>query len=277
MPVTCRDRQRTANRGLLTHSQCLIIASGHTYEWRPQMKLPVSSYKILRMIILGYLHQGGADRKPASLGDVAKSTGVTTTMISGNNGALAEPGIIQKDGNSGYRLTDSGLDVARALEFEEPQLTRRALGELMGQNDTVGQFLNSLRVRGSMTAEAATRHLLLNSGQTKSTGTALTGARAVVDMLLAAGLAQVDGDEIRASLGSVSHLAVDTDSESPEVRVEEESEQPTQRQDLDDNLAVRLAPAATIAVEISLTGEDLADAERSRAIIDAIRSLTSQG
>lgn len=243
------------------------------------MKLPVSSYKVLRMIILGYLHQGGADRKPASLGDVAKSTGITTTMISGNNGALAELGIIQKDGNSGYRLTDSGLEVARALEFEEPQLTRRALGGLLGQSDTVRQFLNSLRVRGSMNVEAATRHLLVSTGQTKSTGTAPTGARAVLDMLLAAGLAQIDGDVIRATLASASHLDADPDSASLEVSVAEEASEiahPAQGQESVDSLALRPASTTTIAVEISLTGDDLVDAERSRAIIDAIRSLSSQ-
>ena len=94
------------------------------------MKLPVSSFKVLRMIILGYLHQGGADRKPAGLKAVEGATGVASTKISGNNGALADLGIIEREGNAGYRLTPKGLEVARALEFEERELTKRALGSL---------------------------------------------------------------------------------------------------------------------------------------------------
>lgn len=276
MPVTCSYLPRVASRQPPTWSQCPIATIGHTDERRPQMKLPVSSYKVLRMIILGYLHQGGADRKPASLGDVEKSTGITTTMVSGNNGALADLGIIHKEGNSGYRLTDSGLDVARALEFEEPQLTRRALGELLRQSDAIGQFLNSLRVRGSMTAEAATRQLLLSSGQTRSTGPALTGARAVLDMLLAAGLAHLDGDEVRATLGPTSHLDVDEDSESPNAQAEDEPVLLTQRQELVEDLSPGAAPAVTVSIEIALTGDDLSDAERSATIIEAIRSLAAQ-
>ncbi|MCY3577531.1 MAG: hypothetical protein OXH53_09485 [bacterium] len=250
---------------------------GHTYERRSQMKLPISSYKVLRMIILGYLHQGGADRKPAALGDVEKSTGIKLTTVSGNNGALAEFGIIQKEGNSGYRLTDAGLEVARALEFEEPQLTRRALGELLQQNDTVGQFLNTLRVRGAWSAESATRHLLLSSGQTKSTGSALTGARAVLDMLEAAGLAELDGDEIRAALGPSRRP--DDDEGAPisaSLDPNGQEEDSTQSPESLADSALGGAPPVTVTVEISLNGDDLVDHERSAAIIDAIRSLSSR-
>lgn len=243
------------------------------------MKLPVSSFKVLRMIILGYLHQGGADRKPAPLKAVQKSTGVAMTKISSNNGALADLGLIEKEGNAGYRLTEHGLEVARALEFEEPELTKRALRSLLQGNDTISQALNLLRVRGGLDADALAKHLMMSSGEAKATAAAQTGARALIDMMLEAGLVEQDGDFVAALSTrpgpARSDGAQHEDGEQPEEPMSVERPQPLQNSTA---VAVPLQEGVIgISVEISLTGDDLADTGRSQRILEALRRLAELG
>jgi hypothetical protein len=238
------------------------------------MKLPVSSFKVLRIIILGYLHQGGSNRQAASLRDVEKSTGVRHTVISGNNGALADLGLIERQEGRGYRLTEPGLEVARALEFEEPELTKRALGSVLTQNREIPQALNMLRVRGEMESEAFAKHLMLTLGQERATPTTQTGARALIDMLSEAGLVRVEGDRIFPASAPEPALA------SPEEQVDDVGTFPSDR----DQLSPVVGPAdvaiekpqhgITISISVTLSADDLADSGRAEAILHTLRRLS---
>lgn len=57
--------------------------------------LPRSSFKLLRLILIGYLHEGGNGRKPSGPTDVGRAVGLDPTLVSRNNGALAALGLLE--------------------------------------------------------------------------------------------------------------------------------------------------------------------------------------
>ena len=240
------------------------------------MKLPRSSFKILRMLILGYLHQGGSGRKPVTAEAVGKATGLNRTMVSANNKPLAEFGIIERAKGGLYGLTERGVEVARALEFEEPELIRRSLGTLLAENETVSSSLNTLRVRGGLDADAFANHIALAAGEAKSKG-ALVGARAVIEMLTAAGLVQRDGEHVRAA--SPSRVpSVESEPEPEAEPSETDAELGATNVVAGPPLGVAHGAAerggVLINIDVTITGAELADPETGDRILERIRELS---
>lgn len=226
------------------------------------MQLPRSSYKILRLILLGYLHQGGSGRKASTLKALERATGVNTTQISANNKALADMGLIEIQGGS-YHLTEDGYEVARALEFEESQLIGRALRPTLLSVETINDAVNTVKIRRKMDTDSFLTHLAHTAGE-KNTGPVLTGARAVLDLLEAAGVLETDGDSVWVA-------------ESGDVKVVDESEdlpleatmppQPTSRH--------RIERVADIQVTLEITTEELLDPDKLDGLVRALRKLTA--
>jgi hypothetical protein len=233
------------------------------------MKLPRASFKLLRMILLGYLHQGGSDRRPASRDAVAKATGVNADVISANNKALLDLGLVERAKGGAYRLTPPGAEAARALEFEEAELIKRSLGPLLASNTTVGSMLNTLRVRGGMDMDAFVNHVAMAAGEPRS-GPALTGARTLTEMLIAAGLARRDGERLVASASTrdpgelPERGRFDADDQSAEPRPLPGA---TEAIDLGGTIPI------SIRVDLSLTGADLSDAQSARRVLEVVREL----
>lgn len=232
------------------------------------MKLPRSSYKILRIILLGYLHAGGSSRKAATLDAVARATGLNRTLVSSNNAGLADLGIIERVKGGAYALTPEGNDVARALEFEEPELIKRSLSGLLTRQEAVSAALNMLRVRGSTTPDTLANQLLLNAGEPKS-ASAQTGARAIIDLLELAGLVAIDGDRVELVPPRVGTEHVREVVDEVGASKEEEPEEIQKPQHKTTGLQVTIA--------VSLTSEDLLDEDRLVRLRAAIDRLTERG
>jgi predicted transcriptional regulator len=228
-----------------------------------RMKLPRSSFKILRLILLGYLHEGGSARKPTPLQALARATGLATTVISSNNGSLSSLGLIERSKGGTYSLTQEGSEFARALEFDEAELMRRSAYSLLAGDESVNSVLNKLRIRGPMPVDQFLNHLVFTSGEPKTPATT-TGARAFADLLALAGLISLDGDRVELGTPSISPPPGKPSAD-----------------DLDaiERTAAEAEPAAWTPVQVVLqvTAADLVDPERLELLIAALRRLTTQG
>jgi hypothetical protein len=160
--------------------------------------LPRSSLKLLRLILVGYLHEGGNDRKPSGPADVGAAIGLDSPLVSRNNAALAALGLLESAENRRWRLTEGGVNVARAFEYEAEEEAGAALSEVLGSNAFVQRVLAFVRSRGGVEEDQVISHMARTAG-VKRTSEFLTGARAVLELLQVAGLVETDGDTVRVS------------------------------------------------------------------------------
>jgi predicted transcriptional regulator len=225
------------------------------------VKFPRSSFRIVRLIVLGYLHQGGSAQRPVSLSAVAAATGLNLTMVSANNGALADLGVLQREKGGSYSLTKEGSEVARALEFEEPELLKRSLGPLLLRSDAIASALNAVRIRNGMTEDAFVSQLALASGEPKS-ASLIAGARAILEMLIATGLVAQEGDRVSAPK---QRTVDDGDKQASSVTTEPMNEASEEKRDL--NVAMR------VRVTVELTAADLVDDSTYAKLRQRLREL----
>lgn len=161
-----------------------------------QFPLPRSSFKLLRLILIGYLHEGGKDRKSSGPSQVGRAVGLDQTLVSRNNAPLAALGILERGDNRGWRLTEGGEMVARALEYEAPDEVRESLSELLRTNEYVQRVVTFVRSRGGLEEEQVVSQMALTAGVRK-TSEFMTGARALLELMYAGGLVELDGDTVR--------------------------------------------------------------------------------
>jgi hypothetical protein len=158
--------------------------------------LPRSSFKLLRLILLGYLHEGGKDRKPASGPNVGRAVGLDPTIVSRNNAPLAALGLLESGEGRRWRLTEGGVEVARALEWDAPEDVRDTLAEILRSNEFVQRIVTYIRAQGGADPEQVVSQIARAAGVRK-TPEYLTGARALLELITAAGLVAPDGDTVR--------------------------------------------------------------------------------
>ena len=145
--------------------------------------MPRSSYEELAKILRAY-HAAGSD---AALEDVAKRAAMNKTIVSGNNKFLVGAGLLE--GGRKKTLTDLGVAVAKALDYEMPDEIRARWGEVVASNEFFSQLLSAVRIRGGMEASALRAHVAYTAGESKKPAV-MTGAGAVVDILRAAGVVE---------------------------------------------------------------------------------------
>jgi hypothetical protein len=160
--------------------------------------LPRSGYKLLRLILIGYLHEGGRDRKGSGPTDVGRATGLDQTVVSRNNAPLAALGLLEQAESRKWRLTEGGEEVARAMEYEATDELRSSLGGVLRNNEYVRRIVTFVRARGEVAEDQLVSHMALTAG-VKRSAEFLTGARALLEFLLVAGTLEYDGDAIRAA------------------------------------------------------------------------------
>jgi hypothetical protein len=160
--------------------------------------LPRSGYKLLRLILIGYLHEGGRDRKGSGPTDVGRATGLDQTVVSRNNAPLAALGLLEQAESRKWRLTQGGEEVARAMEYEAEDELRSSLGGVLRNNEYVRRIVTFVRARGEVAEDQLVSHMALTAG-VKRSAEFLTGARALLEFLLVAGILEYDGDTIRAA------------------------------------------------------------------------------
>jgi hypothetical protein len=162
-----------------------------------KVKLPRSSYEELCKVIKAY----GRLEKPANLDEVNSLAGVGKTVVSANNAFLSSIGVI--DGGKAKQATGPGRELGRALDHQLPERTEAAWREVVEKNEFLRKMALALKIRKTMEESAFVSHIAYSAGEPKS-GYAMTGARAVIDILRASGL-------IRESEGKL------TTTEGPDV------------------------------------------------------------
>lgn len=154
--------------------------------------IPASSFPQLKKIIHAYA-QAEAN---ASCEDIAKLAATAPTVVSGNNRFLIALGLIT--GGQAKTITDLGRRLGRAIEHKQVSDTVTLLREAISTHSEISQLISTLRIKGSMTPEGFTAHILYVSGKA-STANAKTGAHTIFDMLTECGLVQVNDDKVTVS------------------------------------------------------------------------------
>lgn len=236
-----------------------------------KFKLPGSSYEEVAKIIKGY----GNLAKPASLDEISKLTSLHKTIVSRNAGFLIEIGVL--DTGVKKSVTESGRNLARALEHEMPDEIAKGWLERVTATEFLTNLLTSIRIRKGMTDETLTSHIAYSAGQPKKSGH-MTGARTIIDILRAAGCIQeADGkivatDGVSKSVEEASFVSGAVDSASAS------NQGPTINTDHSEPSkmgAVIQTQNATVSINIELkvecTPSDLDDlGPKLRSILDNI-------
>lgn len=163
-----------------------------------QFPLPRSGFKVLRLILIGYLHEVGRDRKGVGPGNVGTAVGMDATLVSRNNAFLAAVGLIESEQRGRWRLTEGGAEVARALEYEAPEELREALAPILRSNDFIQRLVTFVRGRGGIEESQFVPHIARTAGVPRKSEF-LTGSRAVLELMLEAGLVTDAGGVIQTT------------------------------------------------------------------------------
>lgn len=156
----------------------------------------------------GYSHAP----EQASLDTLSKLTGLHSTAISRNSKFLTDIGLIS--GGMKKSATDLGKKIGRALDHKQQEDARRYWREAIQTNEKVSGLVTTVRIKGSMSEKDFSNHILYVSGQ-KNTASNRTGARCVVDVLLAAGLLVEENGRLVVATPSIEK------EEPPELRATE--------------------------------------------------------
>lgn len=154
-----------------------------------KIKLPRSSYDELVKIIIAY----GSSKKPSRINDIAQATGMGVTNVSANNNFLAFIDIIQ--GGHKKSITPKGANLAQSLDHDMLNDMKKYWTEIVNENDFLTKMLQAVKVRKGMDISQLENHIAFSSGEKKS-GFVLTGARAVIDILVASSQLSQDGDKL---------------------------------------------------------------------------------
>jgi hypothetical protein len=208
--------------------------------------LPGSSFKILRLILIGYLHQGGVERKAAGPADIGSAIGMDATIVSRNNAFLAATGLLENEGRK-WRLTEAGVTTARALEYEAEEEIQSALGQLLRGSEFVQKITTFVRGRGGVELSQLAEHVARTAGAPRK-GASLTGARTIVEMLIRGAVLHEDGGVVQVTRVPRAPEA------APEGRVEGETSSGQAAK------ALRRAAqsgGASVTLDVRITPEDL--------------------
>lgn len=185
-----------------------------------KVSLPSSSYDEMVKIIKGYGNLNGA----ASLNDVAILVGMNRTVVSGNNKFLSESGIIS--GGNNKSATDLGAKLGRALDHNQFADAQACWKELVSSNEGIAGLVTTVRIKGGMSTEDLSAHILYVSGQ-NNTKANKTGANALVEILKASGLVELsDGKLVVAQPNGDPEISIAQVEESPVTQQENSTAQP---------------------------------------------------
>lgn len=145
-----------------------------------RFRLPGSSLDEVFKIVQGYANIG----KAASLGDVAKNTGMHETSISRNVGFLLSLGILE--GGRNKSPTEIGKRLGLALMHDVSDEVESILGDIIVEDEFLKNVLAAVRIRKGMDETALRAHIAYSAGQSK-TGATTTGTGAVIDLLRRSG------------------------------------------------------------------------------------------
>lgn len=157
-----------------------------------EFNLPGSSFEEIQKILKGYSHAP----EQATLDQLSKLTGLHATVISRNNKFFSDIGLIA--GGMKKTATDLGKKLGRALDHKQTADAQGYWKEAVQTNEKVAGLVTTVRIKGGMTEVEFSAHVLYVSGQKNNAGNK-TGARCVVDVLLAAKLLQEENGKLVVS------------------------------------------------------------------------------
>lgn len=167
-----------------------------------EFNLPGSSYEEVKKILKGY--SNAADQ--SSLDQLSKLTGINGTIISRNNKFLTDIGLIS--GGKKKSATELGNKLGRALEHKQDTDIQNYWKEAVQTNEKVAGLITTVRIKDGMTESDFSAHVLYVSGQNNNAGNK-TGARCVVDVLLAAKLLQEEDGKLVVSAAPAKETPAD--------------------------------------------------------------------
>jgi hypothetical protein len=168
-----------------------------------EFNLPGSSFEEVQKILKGYSHAP----EHASLDQLSKLTGLHATNISRNNKFLTDIGLIS--GGMKKSATELGKKLGRALDHKQEQDAQSYWKEAVQTNEKVAGLITTVRIKGGMTEKDFSVHVLYVSGQKNTSGNK-TGARCVVDVLLAANLLNEENGKLVVSAAPSRESVLDT-------------------------------------------------------------------
>lgn len=172
-----------------------------------EFNLPGSSFEEVQKILRGY----SSSPDQTSLDNLAKLVGLHKTIISRNNKFLTDIGLIS--GGVKKSATDLGKKLGRALDHKQETDAQSYWREAVQTNEKVSGLVTTVRIKGGMTEKDFSSHVLYVSGQKNTSGNK-TGARCVVDVLLAANLLQEENGKLVVSAAPAKETPADLASTS---------------------------------------------------------------
>ncbi|OON67772.1 hypothetical protein [Hymenobacter sp. CRA2] len=172
------------------------MAKQDTKASKETFALPSSPYDELSRIIQSYARRGDN----VSLADVARLSGLTEDTISRNNAFLTTSGLIA--GGNAKSATDLGKRLGRALEHEQADDVRNCLAEMVQAVPFLTDLLSPARMKKGNTEAELVAHILYVADIPRTNTKKVTGAHAVVRILLEAGLLTDDNGTLRLQAGT---------------------------------------------------------------------------
>lgn len=212
------------------------------------VKLPSSSYDELAKVIAGYSRVD----KESSLDAISKTIGMHRTRVSGNNGFLLGVSLIE--GGNKKKATSIGKKLGQAIEHNLESEITALWRDVVENSDFLRNLLSSVRIRRGMDASALRAHVAYSAGQSK-TGSVMTGAGTVIEILKMSGLlAEDEGKLVAATEQSPSEGMVE---EHKTERRGEREETPTGQ--IERTIFASQAPGihVSIQVRVNCTPEEL--------------------
>lgn len=157
-----------------------------------KFKLPRSSYEEICKIVKAYGHLS----QPGSLDEVSRLCAVNKIAISANNAFLVNIEVIE--GGQKKSATQKGRELAQALEHELPDQIQEGWARVVRENEFLGKMAAAVKIRGKMDSSAIESHIAYSAGEAKS-AQVMTGARAVVDILRAAGVVRENEGQLTST------------------------------------------------------------------------------
>ncbi|RJP76463.1 MAG: hypothetical protein C4522_17910 [Desulfobacteraceae bacterium] len=223
-----------------------------------QFRIPASSVEELRKIVKGYAHLG----ENVELPNLARLLGLNKTVISPNHPFLTELGVIS--GGKKKSVTALGQRIGRAWEHDQKDEVQEVLRQLVGGNEAVSNLVTTLRLKGGMSTDEFSKHILYAAGLPNSSRNR-TGARTVIDLLLEAGLITESDGNIAISKVTATGTSLQHSDAKPDIKQElptnNGSVSPTKNEmpPIIPKVNVPAAPVVSINIELKIPATDNPD------------------
>jgi len=165
------------------------------------------------------------------------------TAISANNAFLANIELIER--GKAKSATPKGSDLAQALEHELPEQIEERWARVVGENEFLEKMAAAVKIRGKMDSSTFESHIAYSAGEAKSPQV-MTGARAVIDMLCAAGVVREDEGQLVAS---TSHIRSDEDVQ---ISLDSRASPPTSNSVIQTTIPQAIARSTGASLHIEL-------------------------